>query len=101
MSSFTNAYMVVFELPSVFTKEMFNTIPKQRKVANKLLVTGKIISYTLAADRSTLWVIFKCESESELIFMIDKLPMTIYFEYTYHEIMFHEVLHAEPTFSQN
>ncbi|MBK9255447.1 MAG: hypothetical protein IPM42_08170 [Saprospiraceae bacterium] len=93
--------MVEFLLPPVFTKEMADTIPEQRTVVDTFFLEGKLLSYTLAADRQKLWAIFMCHSESELIEQIESLPMTVYFEYRYHEVLFHEMVSLIPTLSLN
>ena len=100
----TNAesrYMVEFFLPDEFTTKMMQTIPSQRRMVNNLFTEGKLISYTLAADRSMLWAVFNCDSESKLISLVESLPMTRYFTYRYHEIMFHEMVSLFPAVSLN
>lgn len=94
-------YMVEFTLPDFFTSEMADTIPAQREVVDKYFYNGKILSYTLASDRSKLWSVFVCQSEAELINLIEKLPMTKYFDYNYSSILFHETVTNFPSFSLN
>jgi len=94
-------YMVEFLLPSVFTQEMADTIPEQRNVVDTFFLEGKLLSYTLASDRKKLWAIFTSYNESELIDYIESLPMTIYFEYDYHEVLFHEMVSLIPSLSLN
>lgn len=94
-------YMVEFILPDFFTLEMSNTIPAQRELVDNYFFSGKLLSYTLAADRSKLWAVFVCNSEPELINLIEKLPMTQYFDYNYQSILFHESVTVFPSFSLN
>ena len=94
-------YMVEFRLPNHLTKEMLAMIPEQREAIMQNLFSGKILSYTLSKDRKRLWVIFSCASEPELIKMIERLPMTPYFDYDYYELMFLETVSMYPSFSIN
>lgn len=94
-------YMVVFDLPDDFTEEMINTISRQRRKVDQYFQTGKLVSYTLAADRRLLWAIFSCNDVSELKKLVDKLPMTRFFSYSYHDVMFHSTANAFPSFSLN
>ena len=94
-------YMVEFVLPEFLDEKMTKTIPAQRKFVERYFQTGKLLSYTLAADRSKLWSVFYCQSEAELINLIEKMPMTRYFDYNYHEILFHEMTKLFPGFSNN
>jgi hypothetical protein len=94
-------FMVEFILPEVFTIEMTDSIPEQRKKVDSYFYNSKLLSYTLAEDRSKLWAIFVCNSEAELINLIEKLPMTKYLDYNYHIVMFHEMVSHFPSFSLN
>lgn len=94
-------YMVEFDLPEDFTSEMVDTIPSQRKKVDLYFNTGKLLAYTLAADHSKLWAVFNVETENQLIKLVDRLPMTRYFTYTYREIMFHSTAATFPLFSLN
>jgi muconolactone delta-isomerase len=94
-------FMVVFDLPQEFTEEMANTIPKQRRKVDQFFQTGKLLSYTLAADRSHLWAIFICDSEYELVRLVNKLPMTRFFTYSIYDTMFHSSAQVFPSFSVN
>ncbi len=94
-------YMVEFILPESFTVEMSAIIPAQRKKVDTYFYNGKLLSYTLAEDRSKLWAIFICQSEAELLNLIEKLPMTQFFDYNYHEVLFHEMVSHFPSFSLN
>ena len=94
-------YMVEFTIPDDFTQEMAESIPAQRNKVETYFYNGKLLSYTLAADRSKLWAIFVCHSEAELINLIENLPMTKYLDYNYNQILFHEMITKFPSFSLN
>ena len=93
-------YMIEFELPP-FNMEMQDLIPQQRMVVDRLFNQGVLITYTLAADRSKLWVVLQADNESELLTYIDSFPMTMYCDYTYNEVMFHDASHFIPSISLN
>ena len=93
-------YMVECVLPS-FSMEMQEQIPRQRMMVDKLFNQGVLVSYTLAADRSKLWIVIQAESESELLQYIESLPMTKYCDYNYNEIMFHDSSQYIPSISLN
>jgi muconolactone delta-isomerase len=94
-------YMVVFYLPEVLTEEMIHCIPRQQRTVQRLMEQAKLQSYTLAANKLYLWVVFTCDTESELEQLIKKLPMSKYFEYQYFDVMFSTQANLHPTFSVN
>ena len=94
-------YMVEFKVPVPFPQELYHKIPNQQDMVQKLFASGKLVSYTLAADLSKLWAIFVCSSESELLTHIDKLPLSQYMEYDYSELRFHQSLKLLPAMSMN
>ena len=94
-------FMVIFDLPSPLSEEMLDLIPEQKTAMDELFTSGKLLSYTVALDRSKLWAIFLAEEESELISYIDHFQMTSYMDFDYKEIMFHNTVHLMPTMSLN
>jgi len=94
-------YMVTFNIPDPVPAELMAQIPEQRKVVNELFTSGKLASYTLTMDRTILWAVFFTSSESELIQLIDKMPLVQYADYDYYELMFHQSLRLLPTMSLN
>lgn len=93
-------YMVEFEIP-VFTKEMSVLIPNQREMINQMMLDQKISNYSLAADRSMLWVIFTVATKSELLDLVTSLPMTPFMKFIYTELLFHNMLQVVPSHSLN
>lgn len=93
-------YMVEFQMPA-FNLEMQELIPRQRMVVDRLFDQGILITYTLAADRSKLWIVIQADGESELLTYVESLPMTMYCDYNYSEIMFHDASHFIPSISLN
>ena len=84
-----------------FSLEMQEQIPRQRMIVDRLFNQGVLITYTLAADRSKLWIVIQADNESELLQYIESLPMTKYCDYNYCEIMFHDSSQFIPSISLN
>ena len=93
--------MVEFKVPNPITQEIISLIPEQREVVEKLFTAGKLTIYTLADDRSTLWAIFVASSESELLQLIDRLPISSYMDFNYHQLMFYQSAQLLPAMSLN
>lgn len=93
--------MVVFDVPLPVTEEIISLIPDQRAAVNRLFTNGKMILYTLSNDRSKLWAVFLAESESELLTLIDKLPISSYMDFSYHDLMFFQSSQLLPAMSLN
>ncbi len=93
--------MVEFQVPQPFPAELEEMVNDQRIVVHDLFVEGKLLSYTLAHNRSKIWGIFFADSESELISLLDRLPMTPYMQFDYTELMFHETVQFIPAMSLN
>ena len=94
--------MIEFELPSVMDEEFMQKIPAQRLKVNEMMENGKILSYSLSADRQKLWCILKAESELEAIEAISEFPLIGYMDPTITELLFHNMVAARiPLFSLN
>ena len=100
-NEFLKQYMVEFDVPDPLTEEFLDIIPQQRDVLDALFSEGKLLSYTVSADRSRVWAVMIAESESELLTYIDELPMTPYMDYDYSELMFYNTVHLIPAMSLN
>jgi hypothetical protein len=87
-------YMVEVQLPYQPTQEFFSLIPAQRAMVIDLLMKRKFLSYTLAADRSKVWIVMVAESEPEARALLEKQPMDKYFSYFFTELMFHDMAGA-------
>lgn len=95
-------YMIEFELPANMDTEFIQRIPAQRLKINELMESGKILSYSLSADRQKLWCILKAESEVEAMETIAEFPLIEYMDPTVTELMFHNMVAARiPLFSLN
>jgi muconolactone delta-isomerase len=80
--------MLTIHLPEI-TPEFAILIPAQRAHINKLMGRGVVSTYTLSADRSTLWVIMFAEDHAEAEEYLAKFPIYEYMESEIHEVAFH------------
>ncbi|KAB7732118.1 hypothetical protein F5984_07860 [Rudanella paleaurantiibacter] len=95
-------YMVEFALPAEMDEEFVQKIPAQRLKVNELMESGKMLSYSLSADRQKLWCILKVDSELEVMEVIAQFPLISYMDPTISELMFHNMVAARiPLFSLN
>jgi muconolactone delta-isomerase len=81
-------YLVEIFLPE-FTEEFFELVPAQREYIDKCLSKGLISSYSLAADRSKLWVVFTTASEVEMSRTLNRFPIIKWITYKIYPLMFH------------
>lgn len=95
------AFMIEFDLPEAPDEEFFSLIPRQRYVINNLMAEGVIKSYSLAVDRSRLWVIAQAESEFAVMEIIADMPLSPYMTPVVSELMFHNSYEAVMPFSLN
>lgn len=97
-----NQYMVEIELPGVMTQKFMSLIPAQRARVNELMMAGDLRSYTLALDRSRLWVVVNARSEATVQTVLDSFPIMPYCEARVHELLFHDMAtHELPRMSLN
>lgn len=85
-----NQYMVEFELPETMTEEFLALIPEQREKVAEWMAEGRLLSYTLAFDRSKLWATVAAESEEAVSEMLDTFPLTPFMEAEIFELAFNE-----------
>lgn len=94
-------YLVEVFLPE-FTKEFFELVPAQREYIDKCMSRGSIRSYSLAADRSKLWVVFTTKDEAEMMRTLKRFPIIKWINYKTYPLMFHNSMEIMiPTISLN
>lgn len=71
-----NCYMVEFELPQATAKEFLDKIPQQQQAVEMLMEQGVVKSYSLAQNRSRLWMVVSAQSEFETMRVIGRLPLS-------------------------
>lgn len=93
--------MIEFELPEEMTEEFQSLVPEQRHVVDKWLSEGVIKSYSLAMDRSVLWVVVEAASEFQVLEIIEQMPLADFLDPYISELMFHNSSEAMQHFSLN
>lgn len=94
-------YQVEFKLPLTLFDAIESLIPAQREKINEFFVKGKLLSYSLSNEHDRLWAVFAVDNESELVDLVEKLPITPYMDYQYYELVFHQTLGIMPQLSLN
>jgi len=94
-------FMVEFELPDELDEDFMALIPEQRQVINQMMSDGLLKSYSLAMDRSVLWVIMEATSEFEVMELIANMPLSDYMQPYISELMFHNGAEIMSPFSLN
>ena len=94
-------FMIEFELPEELTEEFMALIPEQRQVVNQMMSDGMLKSYSLAMDRSVLWVIVEANSEFEVMELIAQMPLSDHMHPYISELMFHNEAEVMSPFSLN
>lgn len=97
----SKAFMIEFDLPDAPDEEFFSLVPRQRYVINNLMAEGRVKAYSLALDRSRLWVIAEADSEFEVMEMISDMPLSPYMTPQVSELMFHNTYDILVPFSLN
>jgi muconolactone delta-isomerase len=95
-------YMVDFTMPAELPEDFVSRIPQQRAAVNRLLSEGKILNYALSLENSKLWAVFSAQSESDLMEMVHRLPLTRFMKVRVNELTFYNAYNAfVPAFSVN
>jgi len=81
--------MVELNIPKLLPNNFVDLVPLQREIIADLLSENKIISYTLSIDRTKLWIIVNAIHKSEVMDILDILPLTKFLTFKIHELMFH------------
>ena len=84
-----NEYMVIIRFTSLFTKEFISLIPAQRTQVNQLMEKGILTSYSLSADRNTMWMTILATSEEAVEKTLRMMPLYGFMEFSVFELMFH------------
>lgn len=87
-----NQFMVEISLPAYMSSELIAIIPQQRKLVNKLFQQGVITNYSLALDRSKIWVIFNCANILDVSEYLEQFPISPFVDTYIQELAFSEQL---------
>lgn len=95
-------FLIDITLPDELEEDFIAKIPAQRLMVNKLLAQGIVLSYSLSADRTKLWITMQANSRQEIIRKLNEFPLIDYFTYTIHLLAFHNAAVVQiPPFSLN
>jgi ABC-type ATPase involved in cell division len=84
------SYMVTISLGE-FTEEFMSLIPLQRQQIGILMQSGRMASYAVSMDRSTLWMTVNAESEQEVESLVTAMPLHKYLHIeSIQDLLFHE-----------
>ena len=81
--------------------DVSGVLPYYEKVVSNMVSQGIIISHSITLFKSKIYVVFKVGSESELLYHIDKLPITPFSTYDYERLKTIEVYSVFSTYSLN
>jgi muconolactone delta-isomerase len=84
-----NEYMIIVRFATSFNEEFASLIPEQRAQINRLMEKGIITSYSLSADRSTLWITLLATSVAAVEKTLRMMPLFKFMRYEVVELMFH------------
>ena len=95
-------FLIDVELPQDLTEAMISIIPEQRRKVDQLMDDGIISTYTLALDRSKLWIVLYASDSEEASEIVEALPLANYFDYEVFPLAFHNsVANLIPSISLN
>ncbi len=84
-------FMVDISLPVHISEDFQSKIPLQIESVALHMQSGNIISYSLAYDRSKLWVVLDASSQNEAKSILKTMPLYHYFDYNITELMFNNI----------
>lgn len=89
-----STYLAEIELTDTFTPEFTALIPKQRILVNDLMNEGIIVNYSLAMDRSKLWVTFEARGLEDVYDVIRTFPLYDFMNPDVFELAFNDTIHS-------
>lgn len=102
MPNDTAQFMVDFSLPTILTDRFTNRIPEQRAKVNEYFAEGKLVSYAVSLESAKVWAIFNADTESEVLTLINAMPLTRFMQYVICPLTFYNILTTQvPHFSVN
>lgn len=84
--------MVELTLPEILSKEYILLIPEQKKLINKLILKGIVSSYTVAYDRSKIWIVLKVKSIAVCKKVLNMMPIYKFTQCSIFEIAIHKIV---------
>ena len=81
--------MVTMTLPADWPRALAEAIPAQREMVNRLLAEGVIQSYSVSADRTTVWLVLVVEERPGAVEgAMAGFPVLEFAEYTWEPLLF-------------
>ena len=91
-----SGFMVEIIFPKKLDEKFFNKLPQHRKMINRFITEGIILSYSLSHTKDRLWIIFSLTDEQKIKEIIQSSPISAYFlGVSYFPLLFHEGISAE------
>lgn len=81
-------FQVYSKLPEL-NEDMISRIPEHRQKIDRLLALGKLAGYSVAMDRTALWMIVYATDEMAVMDLIAELPLNEYLNPEISPLMFH------------
>jgi len=95
-------FLVEIALPQPLPAELIALIPEQRRKVDALLEEQKLLSYSLAADRSKVWAVVAARDLLEVRALLARLPIHRFTKPTITELAFyHAPRYVFPAISLN
>ena len=82
-------YLVTFSIEQPVNDAFTALIPQQRYRVDELMQSGKILTYSLTKDMSSLYVVFQVSEIEQLDHLIEALPLSKYMKWDFQELLFH------------
>jgi len=83
-------FLIHLSLPEYFDKELWDIIPAQRNMVNKLMEERVILNYSMDMERQNLWIFLEAENREEAGKILKKLPISKFVRTRIHEMAFHD-----------
>jgi hypothetical protein len=83
-------YMITITLPSYFSQEYIELIPRQRMKIMQMLNKGRLSSFSLNSNRSMAWMVMNAKDEADVQKQLAKFPMHRFFSYEVEELMVYD-----------
>jgi hypothetical protein len=97
-----NEYMITISFISSFSDEFISLIAQQRMQVDDMMEKGIITSYSLSADRGTMWIAIIASSYEEIRKTLQSMPLHKFMRYDITELLFHNSpVNAQIRFSVN
>ena len=87
--------MISISLPNKIDEKFVSLIPKQRNHIDDLMDKDIVLQYSLAIDRSRLWITIKASSEMKVMDILSEFPLIEYMKPEIMQLAFHNSIANE------